>query len=212
MTQSPRTIAIVEDEAALRESLVQLLQQQGNWRIVGTYPNAELALAELKSNPPQIVLMDIQLPGKSGIECASELKAAHPDVQILMITVYDDTSRVFQALAAGASGYLLKRDVPTRLHDSLADLEACSSPVSSRVARKLFQFFATESHTPAAPDFKLSPRESQILEKMTQGRLNKEIADELSIGIETVHFHVRNIYKKLHVRTRTEAVVKYLGR
>ena len=212
MTASPHTVAIVEDEAALRNSLAEMLADSAEWQVVATYSNAELALASLTVQPPDVVLMDIQLPGMTGSECAAALKAAHPEVQILMITVYDDSERVFNALSSGASGYLLKRDVPTRLKQALHDVLTGGSPVSSTVARKLFQHFSKE--VPALPGegFNLTPRERETLDLLAKGQIYKEIADVMGIGLETVHFHVHNIYKKLHVRSRTEAVLKYLGK
>lgn len=209
---NPRTFAIVEDESELRRTLTEMLAEAPDWKIIGAYPNAETALPALIGSPPDVVLMDIQLPGKSGIECASALKAARPEVHILMLTVYDNTERVFDALAAGASGYLLKRDVPTRLRESMEEVLTGGSPVSSSVARKMFQHFLKEVPAPAGDDYNLTPREKEILEHLTKAKLYKEIADALGISTETVRFHLHNIYAKLHVRTRTEAVVKYLGR
>jgi DNA-binding NarL/FixJ family response regulator len=146
----------------------------------------------------------------SGIQCVAKLKELHPEAQVLMVTVYDNNDRIFDALAAGASGYLLKRDAPAKLLESLDDLLAGGSPMSSAIARKVVQRFQ------AAPpskndDHNLTPREKQILEQLVKGSLYKEIAWELGIGVETVRTHLHNIYAKLHVRTRTEAVVKYLG-
>lgn len=212
MKPPTRKLAIVEDESELRRTLAEILAGAPGWIITGSYPNAEVALSALLADPPEVVLMDIQLPGMSGIECTAALKAAHPEVQVLMITVYDNSDRVFAALAAGASGYLLKRDVPTRLRESLDEVLAGGSPVSSSVARKVFQHFLKE--VPALPGatYNLTPREQQILDLLTKGQLYKEIASDLAIGTETVRFHLHNIYAKLHVRTRTEAVVKYLGK
>lgn len=212
MNSDPRTIAIVEDESDLRRTFAESLSEIPEWRIIGSFPNAEIALPALIADPPDVVMMDIQLPGMSGIECAASLKAAHPQVQILMITVYDDADRVFNALSAGASGYLLKRDVPSRLRESLEEVLTGGSPISSSVARKLFQHFLKEVPAPPGQDFNLTPREGQILDLLAKGKLYKEIADILGIGTETVRYHLHNIYDKLHVRTRTEAVVKYLGR
>ena len=213
MNQTVRSLAIVEDESNLRRTLAELLAAAPGWTIAGQYPNAEVALPALVSQPPDLVLMDIQLPGMSGIECVARLKAACPEVPVLMLTVYDNADRVFEALAAGASGYLLKRDVPTRLLESIDDVMAGGSPISSAVARKVFQHFLKE--VPAAPsgeDYNLTPREKQILDLLVKGQLYKEVAGTLGISMETVRYHIHNIYGKLHVRTRTEAVVKYLGR
>ena len=207
---SPHAIALVEDDANLRETLADIISSASDWRLVASYPDAETALAGMASACPEVVLMDIQLPGMSGIECVARLKAQLPGVQVLMVTVYDNNDRIFDALAAGASGYLLKRDAPAKLLECLDDLLAGGSPMSSAIARKVVQHFQKEP--PAKnEDHNLTPREKQILELLVKGGLYKEIAWDLGIGVETVRTHLHNIYAKLHVRTRTEAVVKYLG-
>lgn len=209
MTHPSHTIAIVEDDAALRGILTEIVSSS-SWQLTDTFSNAELALGSFAKSCPKVVLMDIQLPGMSGIECVSKLKLMHPSVLVLMVTVYDNSERIFDALAAGASGYLLKRDAPVKLLSSLEDLLSGGSPMSSAIARKVVQHFYKE---PASrnKDHNLTPRETQILELLVKGCLYKEIAWELGIGFETVRSHIDNIYSKLHVRTRTEAVVKYLG-
>jgi DNA-binding NarL/FixJ family response regulator len=205
-----RTIALVEDDSVLRESLAEVLAGSGTWKVTAAYPDAEAALAAMKDKHPEVVLMDIQLPGMSGIECVARLKALHPEVLVLMVTVYDNNDRIFDALAAGASGYLLKRDAPAKLLECLDDLLSGGSPMSSAIARKVVQHF--QKSPPAKnEDHNLTPREKQILELLVKGGLYKEIAWDLGIGVETVRTHLHNIYAKLHVRTRTEAVVKYLG-
>jgi DNA-binding NarL/FixJ family response regulator len=207
---APHTIALVEDDASLRETLADILSSSGEWQLTASYPDAESALEGMKESWPEVVLLDIQLPGISGIECAARLKAQHPEVQLLMVTVYDNNDRIFDALAAGASGYLLKRDAPAKLLECLDDLIAGGSPMSSAIARKVVQHF--QKGAPAKnEDHNLTPREKQILELLVKGGLYKEIAWDLGIGVETVRTHLHNIYAKLHVRTRTEAVVKYLG-
>lgn len=206
----PRTVALVEDDAALRETLADILSASASWRLVASYPDAESALAALKDGCPDVVLMDIQLPGLSGIGCVAKLKEMHPAAQVMMVTVYDNNDRIFDALAAGASGYLLKRDAPAKLLEALDDLLAGGSPMSSAIARKVVQRFQTAPPS-KNDDHNLTPREKQILEQLVKGGLYKEIAWELGIGVETVRTHLHNIYAKLHVRTRTEAVVKYLG-
>ena len=204
------TIALVEDDANLRETLADIISSSNGWELIASYPDAEAALAGMKSTCPEVVLMDIQLPGMSGIECVTRLKAQHPAVQVLMVTVYDNNDRIFDALAAGASGYLLKRDAPAKLLECLDDLLTGGSPMSSAIARKVVQHF--QKAPPAKnEDHNLTPREKQILELLVKGGLYKEIAWDLGIGVETVRTHLHNIYAKLHVRTRTEAVVKYLG-
>lgn len=206
----PHTVALVEDDAALRETLADILSASPTWQLVASYPAAEPALEAMKDGCPEVVLMDIQLPGMSGIECVAKLKERHPAAQVLMVTVYDNNDRIFDALAAGASGYLLKRDAPAKLLESLDDLLSGGSPMSSAIARKVVQKFQTAPPS-KNEDHNLTPREKQILEELVKGSLYKEIAWELGIGVETVRTHLHNIYAKLHVRTRTEAVVKYLG-
>lgn len=210
MATPTHTIALVEDDESLRETLAEILSAAGGWKLVATYPSAEAALDAMKSGCPDVVLMDIQLPGMSGIECVAKLKGLHPEAQVLMVTVYDNNDRIFDALAAGASGYLLKRDAPAKLLEALDDLLAGGSPMSSAIARKVVQHFQTAPPS-KNEDHNLTPREKQILELLVKGGLYKEIAWDLGIGVETVRTHLHNIYAKLHVRTRTEAVVKYLG-
>lgn len=210
MENKPHDIAIVEDDPSLGAILSEIVGASPGWRFVAHYGTAEAALEGMAAECPEVVLMDIQLPGMSGIQCVGKLKAAHPEALVLMVTVYDNSERIFEALAAGASGYLLKRDIPTKLMEALDDLLAGGSPMSSAIARKVVQHFQKES--PARNEnHNLTPREKQILELLAKGSLYKEIAWDLGIGFETVRSHIDNIYKKLHVRTRTEAVVKFLG-
>ena len=204
------SISIVEDDPSLGGILSEIVSTSPDWRLVKHYSSAESALEGMASACPEVVLMDIQLPGMSGIECVGKLKAAHPAVLVLMVTVYDNNERIFDALAAGASGYLLKRDIPTKLMEALDDLLAGGSPMSSAIARKVVQHFQKPAPT-RNEDHNLTPRERQILEQLAKGSLYKEIAWDLGIGFETVRSHIDNIYKKLHVRSRTEAVVKFLG-
>ncbi|RYD31084.1 MAG: response regulator transcription factor [Verrucomicrobiaceae bacterium] len=209
MPKKPHTIAIVEDDNSLRDILTEIVTGSP-WKLVNTFINAEAALAGLTKSCPEVVLMDIQLPGMSGIECVSKLKALHPGVLVLMVTVYDNNERVFEALAAGASGYLLKRDAPAKLLEALDDLLGGGSPMSGAIARKVVQHFH-KAPPSRNKEHNLTPRETQILEMLAKGSLYKEIAWDLGIGFETVRSHIDNIYNKLHVRTRTEAVVKFLG-
>lgn len=209
MSTQPHTISIVEDDAALSGILTEIVTGSPDWQLIDTFPTAEDALKKLVGDCPEVVLMDIQLPGMSGIECVAKLKAAHPEALVLMVTVYDNNERIFDALAAGASGYLLKRDAPAKLLEALEDLLAGGSPMSSAIARKVVQHF--QRGPVRNKEHNLTPRETQILELLVKGSLYKEIAWDLGIGFETVRSHIDNIYNKLHVRTRTEAVVKYLG-
>jgi DNA-binding NarL/FixJ family response regulator len=211
MSTVTHTIALVEDDEPLRETLAEIITGAPGWELVASYPSAEAALVGMTKECPEVVLMDIQLSGMSGIECVAKLKEMHANVQVLMVTVYDNNDRIFDALAAGASGYLLKRDAPAKLAECLEDLLQGGSPMSSAIARKVVQHF--QKAPPAKnEDHNLTPREKQILELLVKGGLYKEIAWDLGIGVETVRTHLHNIYAKLHVRTRTEAVVKYLGR
>ena len=211
MTEDRHTVAIIEDDSELRESFRETLAASAAWSVVGCFARAETALPAIEAAPPDVAIVDIQLPGISGIECVRKLKPLCPDTQFLMVTVFDNADRVFEALAAGASGYLLKRDAPLRLLEALEDVLGGGSPMSSAIARKVVQHF----QKPAAPsqeDYNLTTRETEVLDLLSKGALYKEIASELDIRLETVRFHLNNIYRKLHVRTRTEAVVKYLGR
>lgn len=206
----PHDIAIVEDDPSLAGIMSEILGKTPAWNLVAHYPSAEAALEGMEKSCPGVVLMDIQLPGMSGIECVARLKSTHPEALVLMVTVYDNNERIFDALAAGASGYLLKRDIPGKLMEALDDLLSGGSPMSSAIARKVVQHF--QKGPPARnEDHNLTPREKQILELLAKGHLYKEIAWDLGIGFETVRSHIDNIYRKLHVRTRTEAVVKFLG-
>lgn len=203
-------ISIVEDDPSLGSIISEILNAAPEWNLLHHYSDAESALEGMATSCPKVVLMDIQLPGMSGIQCVGKLKALHPDALVLMVTVYDNNERIFDALAAGASGYLLKRDIPAKLMEALDDLLSGGSPMSSAIARKVVQHF--QKGPPARnEDHNLTPREKQILELLAKGNLYKEIAWELGIGFETVRSHIDNIYRKLHVRTRTEAVVKFLG-
>ncbi len=210
MPKKNYTLAIIEDDPLLSEILTEIVTSSPSWKLVSTYASAESALDGLSKSCPKVVLMDIQLPGMSGIECVAKLKALHPDVMVLMVTVYDNNERIFEALASGASGYLLKRDAPAKLLEALDDLLAGGSPMSSAIARKVVQHFQ-KAPVSKNKDHDLTARETQILELLAKGSLYKEIAWELSIGFETVRSHIDNIYKKMHVRTRTEAVVKFLS-
>ena len=211
MKNQTHRVVIIEDDSELRESFCELLASVEGWIVKDRFARAETAIPSIQADPPDLAIVDIQLPGLSGIECVRQLKPLCPDTQFLMVTAHDDTERVFESLAAGASGYLLKRDVPTRLLGSLEDVLAGGAPMSSAIARKVIQHFRQPAK-PDREDFNLSSREEETLDLLTKGARYKEIADELGIGITTVRFHLKNIYIKLHVSSRTEAVVKYLGR
>jgi DNA-binding NarL/FixJ family response regulator len=211
MKSKVHTVAIIEDDSQLRESFCESLSAADGWAVQGSFARAETAIPAMQAAPPDVAIVDIQLPGISGIECVRLLKPLCPDTQFLMVTAHDNTDRVFDSLTAGASGYLLKRDAPSRLLEALDDVLAGGAPMSSAIARKVIQHFQQPAK-PDREDFNLSSREEETLDLLTKGARYKEIADELAISITTVRFHLNNIYRKLHVTSRTEAVVKYLGR
>ena len=205
------TVSIVEDNDQLRSTLARVLNRADGFECVSNYGSAEAALEDLPKKKPNVVLMDINLPGMNGVECTRKLKEAVPGIQIVMLTVYEDTENLFNALAAGASGYLLKRTTTPELLDSLREVHRGGSPMTAHIARKVVQSFQRPtSATETTED--LSPREKEVLDCLSQGFLYKEIAEKLGISYETVHTYIRRIYEKLQVRTRTEAVAKFLRR
>jgi DNA-binding NarL/FixJ family response regulator len=202
-------VAIVDDDAGVRTKLGHAVARFGGCACVGQFCSGEDALARLPASAPDVVLMDINLPGINGIECVRQLKPTHPGIEFIMLTVYEDTESVFNALAAGASGYLLKLATRQELLEAIRRVHAGGSPMTSHIARKVVQSFrhptSTENETTI-----LSPREQQVLEYLAKGFLYKEISEALGISYDTVHNHIRHIYEKLHVRSRTQAVTKYL--
>lgn len=216
MSKSPRTVssvAIVEDDAALLQTLTRIAARAPGVGRVAGFPNGEEALEGVPPMDPQIVVMDINLPGMSGVECVRRLNALAPQTQVLMLTVHDDTEAIFESFAAGASGYLLK---PVRANELLAairDVQTGGSPMTSNIARKVVQSFQQPVPASAPPDEStcLSPREKEILDALVEGALYKEIADRLGISYSTVHTHIARIYQKLQVRSRGQAVAKYRG-
>ena len=205
------SVAIVEDDQRVRESLGVLVNGADNLRCVSTYATGEAALEELARKKPDVVLMDINLPGMTGIECVRKLKAQLPKLQVLMLTMYEDDEKVFQSLVAGASGYLVKRTSPAELLKAIEEVHSGASPMSGKIARTVVEYFQTLQHAKPQQEY-LSKREEEILGLLVKGYRYKEIAEALSIGFETVRSHLKNIYDKLHVHSRTEAVVKYLGK
>jgi DNA-binding NarL/FixJ family response regulator len=214
------TVAIVEDDTGIRRSLEWLLKSSPEFFCVAACKNTEEALRLIPKAAPEVILMDINLPDRSGIECTARIKELLPKVQVVMITVYGDEEKVFNALRAGASGYILKRTPPERILQAIREVHAGGVPMSSEIARKVLGTFREPL---AAPERKagevpapveeqnLSRREQEVLELLSQGCANKEIADKLAISIETVTWHLRHIYTKLHVRSRTQAALKFLG-
>ncbi|MFT3783373.1 MAG: response regulator transcription factor [Nibricoccus sp.] len=204
----PTKVALVEDNAGICEELEQIIsEQQPNMTCVGVCRNARTALQRIPQLSPDVIIMDVQLPDGSGIEVTAKLKRQLPDTQILMFTVHEDTEQIYKALEAGASGYLLKRTAAQNLVRAIQEVKEGGVPMTGEVARKVIASFRKPS-APAAE--KLTRREEEIMQLLVVGCLSKEIADKLSIGLETVNSHLKHIYEKLHVRSRTEAVVKYL--
>jgi DNA-binding NarL/FixJ family response regulator len=207
----PISVSIVEDNDKLRGTLARVLNRADGFRCVSDYANAEDALKGLPQVRPDVALMDINLPGMNGVECVRQLKQLLPQVQVMMLTVYEDTENIFNALAAGASGYMLKRTSTKELLEAIQAVNRGGSPMTMHIARKVVQSFQKTAAT-AQPTENLSEREQQVLDLLSQGLMYKEIADKLEISYETVHTYIRRIYEKLQVRTRTEAVAKFLRR
>lgn len=200
-------VAIVEDTNEIREGLSVLINGSDGFRCIASYATAEAALHDLTRQNPDVVLMDINLPGMSGIECTREIKTRQPTLPIMMLTVYEDDDQIFESLKSGASGYILKKTPPAKLLESILDLHTGGSPMSSQIARKVVGAFQ-QMRLSAKETENLSKREQEILSYLAKGYRYKEIADALFISIETVRTHLRNIYEKLHVRSRSEAVLK----
>jgi DNA-binding NarL/FixJ family response regulator len=203
-------IAIVEDNEEIRASLERVIGRGAGLEWVGSWPSGELALEKLPPLRPDVVVMDIGLPDISGIECTARLKARLPETQVLIFTVYGDNEKVFQALEAGASGYLLKRSRPAEIRQAILDVQQGGAPMSGEIARKVVQSFRKSGAPGASSDEALTPREESVLDLLAQGYITKEIADKLAISFDTVRFHLKHIYAKLHVRSRGEAILKRL--
>jgi DNA-binding NarL/FixJ family response regulator len=201
--------AIVEDERDIRESLTVLVNGTAGYTCTGSYRTMEEALAGIARAVPDIVLSDIGLPGMSGIDGIRILRERHPDLLVLMLTVYDDDERIFEAMCAGACGYLLKKTPPARLLESLREAVAGGAPMSPEVARRVITVFR-EIRPPARADYQLTPHETRLLKLFVEGHNYKTAATELRVSVNTVNFHVRSIYGKLQVHSRSEAVVKAL--
>jgi DNA-binding NarL/FixJ family response regulator len=200
-------VAIVEDDAGVRQSLEWLLKSSTEFSLSSSCGSAEEAWRILPKTVPEIVLMDINLPNHSGIECTARLKELLPSIQVVMITVYDETEKVFNALRAGASGYILKRASPERILQAIREVHAGGVPMSSEIARKVLSAFREPAAATEAQN--LSRREQEVLELLAHGCSNKEIAEKLCISTETVAWHLRHIYSKLHVRSRTQAALRF---
>jgi DNA-binding NarL/FixJ family response regulator len=210
MSEVITDVSIVEDDVEAREMLAEWLNSTAQFRCVSAHADGLVALKELPAVAPKIVLMDINMPGVQGIECVRRLKPEMPDTQFLMLTVYSDTKSIFQALAAGATGYLLKRTSRHELLAALGLVQAGGSPISSGIARLVAQAFQQPA-APAVANDELSDRERQVLDLLSHGHPEKQIADRLKISQHTVHTYIRRIYEKLHVHSHAQAVAKYAG-
>lgn len=204
-------VAIVEDDEEIRANLTHRIDRSAAFRLLGSYPDAESALADLPRHKPDVVLMDINLPGMDGVECVRQLKLKMPEVHVIMLTVYEDGNRLFKSLLAGASGYLLKRSPPEKLLASIQEVCDGGAPMTPEIARRLVQHFRQISE-PQSGLPKLTPRERDILKQLAQGYRYKEIVDNLGVSIGTLHSYISRIYEKLQVHSRTEAVVRYLNK
>ena len=203
------TVSIVDDEKELCKSMETFINGSPGFRCISAYHSAEAALKHLPQDRPDVVLMDIHLTGMSGIECVQRLKAMTPEMQIMMLTVYEDTEQIFKALAAGASGYMLKRLTPVRLLEAIREVYEGGSPMSGPIARKVVASFQGSGRADDKPTL-LSAREEMVLDCLAKGMTYKQTADQLNIKIPTIRSYLRRIYEKLHVQSRTEAVAKYL--
>jgi DNA-binding NarL/FixJ family response regulator len=205
-------VSVIEDDVRLRGLFAGWLGREPGLRLVGEFGDGESALKALPQQSPDVVLVDINLPGMDGVECVRRLKPAMPKTQFVMVTVYEDAKRIVGALAAGASGYLLKRAKRDELLDAIRDVCSGGSPMTSSIARKVVQSFQQAAPPVAAEAAQLAPREQEVLNLIAQGYANKEIADKLQVSIPTIKTYIRRIYEKLHVRSRGAAVAKYLTR
>jgi DNA-binding NarL/FixJ family response regulator len=206
----PTAISIVEDDRGTREQLAALLSQTSLFHCVGAYATGEEALQKIPAEKPDVALVDINLPGMNGIKCVAGLKTQLPNLSVLMLTRHDDSDLVFDALRAGAGGYLLKKMISSELIPAIEQVQAGGAPMSMQIARKVVGYF---NQTKVSSDVeKLSKREREVLALLAKGYLYKEIGELLGIGIETVRMNLKHVYQKLHVHSRTEAAAKYFGR
>ena len=213
--KSPLSVCIVEDNRGTREGLVSVLQHEPGLRCVAAYATGEAALSGIPLAKPDVALVDINLPGMDGIALVARLKLKLPELQVLILTSYEESALIFNALRAGASGYLLKKAIPEELVPAIEQVHAGGVPMSSQVARKVVGYFHQIEAPPAGAHSdvrKLTAREQEILSLLAQGYLIKEISDRLGIAFHTARTHLRHIYEKLHVQSRTEAVLKFFGR
>jgi DNA-binding NarL/FixJ family response regulator len=203
------TVAIIEDDAAVRHSLAGILAMERGIECVGAYGTAEEAIREVCAARPDVMLVDINLPGMDGVEFVRRMSAAAPETKLIMLTVHDDSDAIFHSLEAGASGYLLKPARAAEMIAAVRDVQAGGAPMTGNIARKVVQSFRQAPKLPIPGQEDLSPREMEVLNYLAKGYLYKEVADKLNIGYATVHTHVARIYEKLQVRSRSQAVAKY---
>jgi DNA-binding NarL/FixJ family response regulator len=206
----PISVVLVEDDQKTRKSLAELLGRKSRVRCAGIYPDGEAAVREIPILKPEVALVDINLPGMSGIECVERLKKLLPELQVLMLTKYEESDLIFSSLRAGASGYLLKKMLTVELISAIEEVYAGGAPMTMQIARKVVEHFK-RIKSPAADLDKLTPREHEVLTLLAKGFLYKEISDQLGISLNTFRSYQRAIYEKLHVHSRTEATVKYFG-
>ena len=203
-------IALCEDHTDYRESLVQYIHNRKGYTLVTALTNAQHILEEVARTRPNVILMDINLPGIDGIKATQQVKQAFPEVQVLMLTVYEEEERIFQAILAGATGYLLKKTVPQKILEAIDEVMLGGASMNSCIVKKVLSFFSNLSIQPRSNDYLLSEREKTILRCIVQGDSYKMIADHCAINIGTVRFHIRNIYQKLHINSKSEAVAKVI--
>lgn len=202
------TVAVVDDDPRGRKNVREFLKQDPRFSFVGECSDGEEAVRELPRLRPQVVLMDVRMPGMSGVDCVRQLAPRMPGTQFLMLTVYEDTEYIFDALASGAHGYLLKGYRAAELLAAIRDVQGGGSPITGTIARKIVQSFRRPAHSPAT---ELTDREAEVLDYLSQGFSYKEIADKMCVSYHTVDSHIRHIYEKLHVRSRSQAIAKYRG-
>lgn len=208
MIPSKKTLVVVEDDLRLQQHLIMLLEKPEDITCLAAVSSAEEALEKIPSYRPDVVLMDINLPGISGIDCIRELKRKLPRLEVVMLTAYEEEDNIFRALKEGASGYLLKSSTPEDIYNAIRDVYSGGAPFSSHIARKVAQYFRTEKNLEDENE-KLTPREKDVLKLLASGYIYKEVADQLDISLETVRTYVKRICIKLHVRSKVEAILKY---
>lgn len=210
-TVAPISIVIVEDDRKTGKNLLEFLAEEPSVHCLGVYSTGEVAVREIPSVKPEVALVDINLPGMSGIECVGQLKKVLPMLQVLMLTKYEESDLIFNSLRAGASGYLLKKMLTVELIPAIEQVRAGGAPMTMQIARKVVDYFSRLKPPPADLE-KLTPREHEVLALLSRGFLYKEISNRLGISFHTFRTHQRAIYEKLHIHSRTEAAVKYFGR